>query len=95
MRPFNNDPKVMDRSCFPQQVRFYDTTLRDGGQTIEVTFNPDEKVMIAELLDDVAIKRIEVGMPVVSRQDWEAASHIVNKNLNAEPGVLPDASNLT
>lgn len=67
MRPFDNDPKVMDRSCFPQQVRFYDATLRDGGQTIEVTFNPDEKVMIAELLDDVGIERIEVGMPVVSR----------------------------
>ena len=55
----------MDRSCFPQQVRFYDTTLMDGEQTIGVTFNPDEKVMIAELLDDVGIERIEAGMPVV------------------------------
>jgi len=85
LSPFNNDLKVMDRSCLPKQVRFYDTTLRDGEQTIGVTFNPDEKVMIAELLDDVGIERIEVGMPVVSRQDREAASRIVNKNLNAEP----------
>jgi len=68
----------MDRSCFPHQVRFYDTTLRDGKQTTGVTFNPDEKAMIAELLDDVGIERIEVGMPVVSRQDREAALRIVN-----------------
>jgi isopropylmalate/homocitrate/citramalate synthase len=75
----------MGRSCFPQQVRFYDTTLRDGEQTIGVTFDPDEKVMIAELLDDIGVQRIEVGMPVVSRQDREAASRIVNRNFNAEP----------
>jgi isopropylmalate/homocitrate/citramalate synthase len=66
-------------------VKFYDTTLRDGEQTIGVCFSADEKVTIAQMLDEAGVERIEVGMPIVSREDRNAASRIVNRGLKAEP----------
>ena len=42
-------------------VRFYDTTLRDGEQTIGVVFPPDEKFEIAGKLSELGVGRIEAG----------------------------------
>jgi len=53
-------------------VGLYDTTLRDGEQTVGVVLNPDEKLEIAHLLDDLGIDRIEAGFPRVSQDDWDA-----------------------
>ncbi|HEY1514012.1 MAG TPA: hypothetical protein VGF66_09690, partial [Gaiellaceae bacterium] len=47
-------------------VGLYDTTLRDGEQTVGVVLNPDEKLEIAKLLDDLGVDRIEAGFPRVS-----------------------------
>ena len=33
------------------RVGFYDTTLRDGEQTVGVVLNPDDKLQIATALD--------------------------------------------
>lgn len=80
----NTDGKTADRSECPPKIKFYDTTLRDGEQTIGVCFSADEKVAIAEKLSEAGVARIEVGMPIVSKEDSAAASRIVNKNLAAE-----------
>ena len=47
-------------------VGLYDTTLRDGEQTIGVVLTPDEKLEIARALDAAGVDRIEAGFPRVS-----------------------------
>ena len=49
-----------DRS---RTIRFYDTTLRDGEQTVGVIFSPQQKLEIAKKLDELGVGRIEAGFP--------------------------------
>src|SRR6185312_3838923 len=65
-------------------VGLYDTTLRDGEQTVGVVLNPDEKLEIAKLLDDLGVDRIEAGFPRVSDDDWQAVAKIAAAGLTAE-----------
>ena len=65
-------------------VGLYDTTLRDGEQTVGVVLKPDEKLEIARLLDDLGIDRIEAGFPRVSQDDWDAVRLISQAGLRAE-----------
>jgi len=43
--------------------RFYDTTLRDGNQAIDVNFSVDDKIKIARKLSDFGMDYIEGGWP--------------------------------
>jgi isopropylmalate/homocitrate/citramalate synthase len=66
------------------KVGLYDTTLRDGEQTVGVVLDPEQKVEIARLLDGLGIDRIEAGFPRVSQDDWEAVRLISEAGLDAE-----------
>ncbi len=66
------------------RVGLYDTTLRDGEQTVGVVLDPDQKLEIAKLLDDLGIDRIEAGFPRVSQDDWDAVKLISNAGLRAQ-----------
>jgi isopropylmalate/homocitrate/citramalate synthase len=73
------------RAPFPKtKVRFYDTTLRDGEQTVGVVFSPQQKLEIARKLDQLGVSRIEAGFPRVSPEDAEAIELITKANLSAE-----------
>ncbi len=80
----NKKPEVLGESNFPEKLKFYDTTLRDGEQTIGAAFSKEEKLAIAEMLDDLGVERIEAGMPVVSSEDKAAVEMIVKAGLKAE-----------
>src|ERR687886_359525 len=62
-----NDPYRLDA-----RVGFYDTTLRDGEQTVGVVLDPKQKLEIARALDKLGVERIEAGFPRVSQDDWDA-----------------------
>jgi isopropylmalate/homocitrate/citramalate synthase len=81
---FNSDPEILGENNLPEKLKIYDTTLRDGEQTIGVSFDKNEKLRIAQELDRLGVDRIEAGMPVVSKEDKEAAELIVNAGLKAE-----------
>ncbi len=74
------------RSRFPhsQPVRFYDTTLRDGEQTVGVVLDPQQKLEIARHLSDLGVSRIEGGFPRVSPDDGEAIRLMLGAKLKAE-----------
>ena len=55
-------------------IRIFDTTLRDGEQSPGATMTLEEKIQIAELLDDMGIDIIEAGFPIASNGDFEAVS---------------------
>jgi isopropylmalate/homocitrate/citramalate synthase len=65
-------------------VGLYDTTLRDGEQTVGVVLDPEQKLEIARLLDELGVDRIEAGFPRVSQDDWEAVKLIADAGLKAE-----------
>jgi isopropylmalate/homocitrate/citramalate synthase len=65
-------------------VGLYDTTLRDGEQTVGVVLDPQQKLEIAKLLDELGIERIEAGFPRVSQDDWDAVKLIARAGLRAE-----------
>jgi len=73
------------RSAFPKgSVRFYDTTLRDGEQTVGVVLSPQQKLEIAKHLDTLGVSRIEAGFPRVSPEDGEAIRLMQAAGLKAE-----------
>jgi isopropylmalate/homocitrate/citramalate synthase len=79
----NARPEI--RSAFPlSTVRFYDTTLRDGEQTVGVVLSPQQKLEIARKLDELGISRIEAGFPRVSADDADAIRLMLKANLKAE-----------
>jgi isopropylmalate/homocitrate/citramalate synthase len=65
-------------------VGLYDTTLRDGEQTVGVVLSPEQKLEIARVLDDAGIDRIEAGFPRVSAEDTRAIELILEAGLEAE-----------
>jgi isopropylmalate/homocitrate/citramalate synthase len=65
-------------------VGLYDTTLRDGEQTVGVVLDPEQKLEIARALDELGIDRIEAGFPRVSQDDWDAVKLIAGAGLRAE-----------
>jgi isopropylmalate/homocitrate/citramalate synthase len=65
-------------------VGLYDTTLRDGEQTIGVVLTPEEKLEIAQALDAAGVDRIEAGFPRVSADDFRAVELIAGAGLRAE-----------
>jgi isopropylmalate/homocitrate/citramalate synthase len=65
-------------------VGLYDTTLRDGEQTVGVVLDPEQKLEIAKLLDELGIDRIEAGFPRVSQDDWDAVKLISAAGLKAQ-----------
>jgi isopropylmalate/homocitrate/citramalate synthase len=66
------------------RVGLYDTTLRDGEQTVGVVLDPEQKLEIARALDALGIGRIEAGFPRVSPDDAEAIRLIMAEGLDAE-----------
>jgi len=65
-------------------IGLYDTTLRDGEQTVGVVLGPEDKLEIARALDEAGIDRIEAGFPRVSDDDWRAVGLIAAAGLRAE-----------
>jgi methanogen homocitrate synthase len=80
----NRKPEVLGETHFPERLKIYDTTLRDGEQTIGVVFTKEDKLQIAKAIDELGVDRIEAGMPVVSKEDKEAVELIVKAGLKAE-----------
>ena len=65
-------------------VGLYDTTLRDGEQTVGVVLDPEQKLEIARLLDELGVDRIEAGFPRVSQDDWDAVRLVSEAGLRAQ-----------
>jgi isopropylmalate/homocitrate/citramalate synthase len=76
--------RALDGSPAAGRVRFYDTTLRDGEQTVGVVLPPEQKLVIAQALDELGVERIEAGFPRVSEDDWRAVELIRDAGLRAE-----------
>lgn len=57
-------------------VQIFDTTLRDGEQVPGCKLNTDQKLVIAERLDELGVNVIEAGFPVSSPGDFNSVVEI-------------------
>ena len=58
------------------QVRIFDTTLRDGEQSPGISLDVPEKLEIAEQLARLGVDIIEAGFPIASQGDFEAVEAV-------------------
>jgi 2-isopropylmalate synthase len=65
------------------RVYIFDTTLRDGEQSPGATMTLEEKLQVAEALDDMGVDIIEAGFPIASNGDFEAVSEVAKRSKNA------------
>ncbi|WP_069299695.1 2-isopropylmalate synthase [Neptunicoccus sediminis] len=82
-----NDTAIQDR------VLIFDTTLRDGEQSPGATMSHNEKLEIAQLLDEMGVDIIEAGFPIASEGDFNAVSEIAARSQNAVICGLSRADN--
>jgi 2-isopropylmalate synthase len=57
-------------------IVFFDTTLRDGGQSEHISFSLEDKINIAKLLDQFGIQYIEGGWPGSNPKDIDFFENI-------------------
>src|SRR5919109_844987 len=62
-----------------EQVRIFDTTLRDGEQAPGFSLRPSEKLQLARQLDALGADIIEAGFPIASPADAEAVRRIATE----------------
>ena len=65
------------------RVLIFDTTLRDGEQSPGATMTHEEKLEIAQMLDEMGVDIIEAGFPIASEGDFRAVSEIAKQSRNA------------
>ena len=65
------------------RVVIFDTTLRDGEQCPGATMTHEEKLEVAELLDDMGVDIIEAGFPIASEGDFAAVHEIAKRAKNS------------
>ncbi|MBT8302973.1 MAG: 2-isopropylmalate synthase, partial [Bacteroidia bacterium] len=58
------------------KVKIFDTTLRDGEQVPGCKLNTEQKLIIAEQLDELGVDVIEAGFPVSSPGDFNSVTEI-------------------
>lgn len=58
------------------RIYIFDTTLRDGEQSPGCSMNLDEKIRLAEMLDEMGVDIIEAGFPVASKGDFESVNKV-------------------
>ena len=67
-----------------KNIRFLDTTLRDGEQTPGVSLTPEQKLKIAEELSAIGVDVIEAGSAIASEGEREAIRLISDAKFGAE-----------
>src|ERR1700687_851261 len=80
----NESPAIQSPFEHAGPVKFYDTTLRDGEQSVGIVLPPAQNMEIARASDALGVGRIEAGFPRVSADDAEAFKLIAGAGLKAE-----------
>jgi 2-isopropylmalate synthase len=62
-----------------EQVKIFDTTLRDGEQAPGFSLRPAEKLLLARQLELLGVDIIEAGFPIASPADAEAVRRIATE----------------
>ena len=72
----NMETRKRENMNLADKIYIFDTTLRDGEQTPGVALTVDEKIQIAQKLNNLGVDKIEVGFPASSKGEIESAKRI-------------------
>ena len=64
--------QLVEKPSNKDRVFIFDTTLRDGEQSPGATMTLEEKLQVAEALDEMGVDIIEAGFPIASNGDFDA-----------------------
>ncbi|WP_407422843.1 2-isopropylmalate synthase [Methanobrevibacter sp.] len=80
-----NDIEILKKEDMnlSDKIYIFDTTLRDGEQTPGVALTADEKIQIAQKLNNLGVDKIEVGFPAASLGEIESAKRIKERGLDS------------
>ncbi len=82
---YNEVPEVKKQLAgMKKKIKIYDTTLRDGEQSIGVSMDSADKLAIAKRLAKAGVDRIEAGFPASTEEDKIATKRIVDEVQDAE-----------
>jgi len=84
--------QIFEATRMPERVKILDTTLRDGEQTPNVALTIDDKLKIAQALDELGVDIIEAGFPINSEGEADAVKKIASAGLKSEICALCRAS---
>src|ERR1700753_3186123 len=76
-------PVAPEQKSDKDRVIIFDTTLRDGEQCPGATMTHEEKLEVAELLDEMGVDVIEAGFPIASDGDFAAVHEIAKRTKRA------------
>ena len=102
----NKDQKIQSQFDRATPVRFYDTTLRDGEQTVGVVFTPDEKAELdqgVQVLDHCPGKtpdlrfqsRLRPAFRMHTTSAWAVGSPLCTRWLCPRATICPPSSTRT
>src|SRR5215216_879096 len=77
------NPMTTQTPSEKDRVVIFDTTLRDGEQSPGATMTHEEKLEVAELLDQMGVDIIEAGFPIASDGDFYAVHEIAKRTRKA------------
>lgn len=80
--------KIFAATRMPERIKILDTTLRDGEQTPNVALSREDKLKIAQALDELGVDIIEAGFPINSEGEADAVKKIAGAGLRAEVCAL-------
>ncbi len=79
----NMETLKKDNMNLADKIYILDTTLRDGEQTPGVALTVDDKIQIAQKLNNLGVDKIEVGFPASSPGEIESAKKIKARDLDS------------
>jgi isopropylmalate/homocitrate/citramalate synthase len=83
LTPYNWLDEVRKEFNLPKRVMIHEVTLREADQQPFIGLKADEKVRIAEALDELGVWSIEIA-PAISEEDVKATKEIVKLGLNCK-----------
>jgi len=74
--PFNYEEDVRNSFNLPDRVYVRDSTIREGEETPCVYYTLDEKIKIAEKLEDLGVEHVDCGYIGHVQDQWDLANKI-------------------
>jgi 2-isopropylmalate synthase len=71
-----------------EKIIFFDTTLRDGEQTMGVNLDAEEKLEIASALSKMGVDVIEAGFPIAAERDFASVKYVAENLKQAQLAAL-------